>query len=61
MPMLRACRHTFTIGFVIVDEQRVEIVQEATPCRYELAPPSVDAATSGAAVDVRLFTPNGCA
>ena len=47
-------------GSVTVEQQRVEIAQEAAPCRFSVSPSSVDAAADGGAVPIGVSAPGGC-
>jgi hypothetical protein len=47
-------------GQVVVSEQNIEIVQVAAPCRYAVAPSTVDLGASGGEVTVTLTAPGGC-
>jgi Viral BACON domain/Putative binding domain, N-terminal len=47
-------------GGVTVEQQRVEIAQEAAPCRFNVSPSSVDAAAAGGAVSIGVSAPGGC-
>lgn len=48
-------------GAVVVSEQRVEIVQDAAPCRYDVTPSSVVIGGEGGAAEVGLAATPGCA
>ena len=48
-------------GNVAVEQQKVEIAQEAAPCRFDISPSSVDAGATGGGVAVRVSAPGGCA
>ena len=47
-------------GNVAVEQQKVEIAQEAAPCRFGVSPSSVDAAAAGGTVAVGVSAPSGC-
>jgi hypothetical protein len=47
-------------GSVAVEQQKVEIAQEAAPCRFSVSPSSVDAAAAGGAVSIGVSAPGGC-
>jgi hypothetical protein len=47
-------------GNVAVEQQKVEIAQEAAPCRFDVGPSSVDAAAAGGTVSIRVSAPGGC-
>jgi hypothetical protein len=47
-------------GTVVVSDQRVEIVQEAAPCRYDVAPARHEVGSAGGEVAVMLTTLEGC-
>lgn len=47
-------------GSVTVEQQRIEIAQDAAPCRFGVSPLSVDAAAAGGAVPVGISAPGGC-
>jgi len=48
-------------GGVMVEQQRVEIVQEAAPCRFEVSPATAELDAAGGATDVAIAGPGGCA
>jgi hypothetical protein len=48
-------------GSVAVEQQKVEIAQEAAPCRFDVSPSSADVATAGGVVSIRVAAPGGCA
>lgn len=52
---------TLRRGAVAVEDQRVEIAQEPAPCRYEVSPSSVELGASGAAAELNIGAPGGCA
>jgi hypothetical protein len=47
-------------GNVAVEQQKVEIAQEAAPCRFGVSPSSVDAAAAGGTVSIGVSAPGGC-
>jgi hypothetical protein len=47
-------------GSVAVEQQKVEIAQEAAPCRFGVSPASVDAPAAGGAVSIGVSAPGGC-
>jgi hypothetical protein len=47
-------------GNVTVEQQRVEIAQEAAPCRFSVSPSSADAAAAGGTVPIGVSAPGGC-
>jgi hypothetical protein len=47
-------------GGVTVEQQRIEIAQEAAPCRFSVSPSSVDAVAAGGAVPIGVSAPGGC-
>jgi hypothetical protein len=47
-------------GAVAVGESRVEIVQQAAPCRYAVEPGTREVAAAGGTVEVVLAAPAGC-
>ena len=47
-------------GNVAVEQQKVEIAQEAAPCRFDVGPSSVDAAAAGGTVSIGVSAPGGC-
>jgi len=47
-------------GSVTVEQQRVEIAQDAAPCGFNVSPSSVDAAAAGGAVSIGVTAPGGC-
>ena len=47
-------------GNIVVAEQRLEIVQDAAPCRFGLTPSSLDILPEGGTADVTLDAPAGC-
>jgi len=48
-------------GSVAVEDQRVEIAQEPAPCRYDVSPSSVELGEAGAAAELTIAAPGGCA
>jgi hypothetical protein len=48
-------------GSVVVANQRVEIVQDAAPCRYDVSPSQQSVTSSGGEVDFNLSATPGCA
>jgi hypothetical protein len=48
-------------GAIVVEEQRMEIIQSAAPCRYNLTPASVEMPAGGGGADVTVEAPAGCA
>lgn len=47
-------------GRLLVAEAAAEIAQAAAPCRYEVAPGTVNVAAAGGQVSIRLSAPDGC-
>ena len=47
-------------GNVTVEQQRVEIAQEAAPCRFSVSPSAADAAAAGGTVPIGISAPGGC-
>jgi Viral BACON domain len=47
-------------GSVAVEQQKVEIAQEAAPCRYDVSPLSADVGATGGAASIRVSAPGGC-
>jgi len=47
-------------GNVTIEQQRVEIAQEAAPCRFSVSPSSADAAGTGGTVAIGVSAPGGC-
>jgi hypothetical protein len=48
-------------GTVVVSDQRVDILQEAAPCRYDVAPARHEVGSAGGEVSVTLTATEGCA
>jgi hypothetical protein len=48
-------------GSVIVEQQRIEIVQEAAPCRFEVSPSTAELDAAGARAEITISGPGGCA
>ncbi len=47
-------------GRLLVAEAAAEVAQAAAPCRYEVAPGTVNVAAAGGQVSIRLSAPDGC-
>ena len=47
-------------GSVMVEQQRVEIVQEAAPCRFEASPSTVQLDVNGGTATITVSGPAGC-
>lgn len=47
-------------GSVAVEQQKVEIAQDAAPCRYGVSPASADMAAAGGAASIGISAPGGC-
>ena len=45
---------------VAIEEQRVEISQEAAPCRYQVSPSAAEVAAAGGAPAFGITAPGGC-
>jgi all-beta uncharacterized protein len=48
-------------GSVVVEDQRVAVLQEAAPCRYAVSPSSYDVVAAAEQIAVKLTTLDGCA
>jgi hypothetical protein len=47
-------------GAVVVGDQRVAVLQDAAPCRFDVSPTSHDVAAAGGEISVSLTAPAGC-
>jgi hypothetical protein len=47
-------------GSVAVEQEKIEIAQDAAPCRYGVSPASADMAAAGGTASIGISAPGGC-